>query len=768
MRERLARALAALLLCGCPAPPPALPMTDLTADVSAAPDVLADVAPDVDAAGPAPCGPGPSPAGTVRARPLVDGCPEDLPQGLFVTARGGDLVLENAAARFVVRAGLEGHAVMGLTGGHLVDAVALSPDGSQRGADALREYVPTADFHLVDPDSVIVTADGADGEARVEVSGELVPFETLIAVVPFSEPPVTFRHVYVLAPDSPVLEIRTDLVATDPDGASFTPTDMMFWSGAVQLYLPGISPAEVPTSAPAPLVGLQPTDPSHVPAFAVSATTPRDLVNFGPVTGFLHTIPAVGPEGLELTRYLAVAADGDVEAAIDLAAAAVGASWDGLSPSTETSEVHVTVTGPDGAPVPFRLTARRLVDGDKETHYLVDADGDATFELPLGTWDAWVTHGTTWSWHPTTIDVLPGQTTTLSATLDPVVDTTGWIAADLHVHAEQSPDSVIPTTRRLQAGVAEGLDYLVITEHDFVADPAAFMAPAGLTDELVIARGVEVSTMHLGHFNTWPRTPDPDSAGAGAPVWYDLDHATLFDTLQEVPAAFVQCNHPRFGSGYAAFFDVIGLDGSPGPDALVQRCDAVEIVNGFGHEDTTQVLQDWLGLLDRGVRVTATGTSDTHEHDDFAGNARTWVRLVDGATPGSWTSGDVDAALRAGAAVATAGPILTLTVSDGTTTAAIGETLVSPSADLTAHVTLQAPTWMTLGQLDLIVDGEVAHSEDTSALPVVDGRQLLTLDLPLSFDQPGYVLAFHQGPSASWPGTHRPPWALTNPVFVQP
>ena len=48
------------------------------------------------------------------------------------------------------------------------------------------------------------------------------------------------------------------------------------------------------------------------------------------------------------------------------------------------------------------------------------------------------------------------------------VDTTGWMSADMHLHATQSFDSGMPLARRLATVVDEQVEFAVSTDHDFV------------------------------------------------------------------------------------------------------------------------------------------------------------------------------------------------------------------------------------------------------------------------------------------------------------
>ena len=128
--------------------------------------------------------------------------PPISPPGITWPPGWGDYVLENAESRWVVRTGDEGHALLGLTGGNLVDAVRIE-GGDQVGEDGLREYALAAGFHMAAAHRL------RPGPDRLRVDGELVPFDLVLDLLPTPRPTATVSWEYVLAPHGPILEIRS-------------------------------------------------------------------------------------------------------------------------------------------------------------------------------------------------------------------------------------------------------------------------------------------------------------------------------------------------------------------------------------------------------------------------------------------------------------------------------------------------------------------------------------------------------------------------------
>jgi hypothetical protein len=254
------------------------------------------------------CAPAPPAPGTVRARVLA--CEADLPHGHHVAALPGDLVLENAHARFVVRAQREGYALLGLRGGGLVDAVRLE-EGQQVGGDALRELAVAVDFWLLAPERVSVVEAGDAGVARVRVEGSLAAFGLIQSVLPLGEPDVRVVSEYLLGADSAVLEIRTVLTPRDAGpGPSVVVADVSLWGANVRLYVPGLGADALPTSVSSVVLGLVPTradDPA--PAYAMATDAPRALIDASGIKALLFADTPVAAASTTLTRRLALGPD---------------------------------------------------------------------------------------------------------------------------------------------------------------------------------------------------------------------------------------------------------------------------------------------------------------------------------------------------------------------------------------------------------------------------------------------------------------------------
>src|SRR5690554_6793080 len=93
----------------------------------------------------------------------------------------------------------------------------------------------------------------------------------------------------------------------------------------------------------------------------------------------------------------------------------------------------------------------------------------------------------------------------------------------------------------------------------------------------------------------------------------------------------------------------VGFDPELGPEAVddarfTTDFDVIEVVNRY--DDTCQLLADWSGLLNYGVRLTGVGNSDTHNLSGESGLPRNFLRID--KAPKDVTRDDLRTAMRSG------------------------------------------------------------------------------------------------------------------------
>jgi hypothetical protein len=388
--------------------------------------------------------------------------------------------------------------------------------------------------------------------------------------------------------------------------------------------------------------------------------------------------------------------------------------------------------------------------------------GDAELAVPVGQYDVWVSHGPEWEALAERVRVERDEATRLDVTLRHLVPTPGWISGDFHVHAERSPDSRVSMRHRVEQFVADGVDLIVSTDHNTITDYGPTIAELGLTDRLASLRGSELTTHDWGHFGAFPFAADTPPIPVG-----DHTPAQIFAEVRAAaPGAIIDVHHPRLEHGRMGYFHLGKLDLATMHShraGFSFDFDAVEVLNGYQDPDRASVdavLEDWFALLRRGHRVTATGNSDSHHLTfNLGGYPRNYVRVREAQLDGA-TLAD---AIRAGRSFFTTGPIVEVTAGPH----GLGDT-VHVRGPLALTVRVQAPAWIDVDMVTVLVDGHVALRRPVIGAPPV--RFAETLSIPIERD--GFIVVRVDGGRAMSPVLGDGdrfrvfPFAVTNPIWV--
>lgn len=574
-----------LLLAACDAPPP-------VADAPALRDPLVFEA-SPDPAEETACTS--APIRGARAKHVT--CAAELAHGPLAMGRVGDVLIENAHVRFVIREGEVSATTLGGFGGAVIDAE------RQGGSDRLKELFPLFDLATARATEIaVVDAD----EARVRVLFEADELGLLAAALGGGggrAGPFRGQIDYVLGPDDRALriEIRTT-TNVGVAGNRFLPGVALLVGGGAELVQPGYGEIDEdrPGGSGLPAIVAEARDEALAAALEDEA---------GPLSS--GTVLSVGTIVLVRgERPLVVSEGAAASFALHLAPAELGAdAWSAALPATSSVTVH---TAPDS-----RVELARA-DGTVLARSRVGAEGTARFALPAGDHVA----------RAAILDLVGGLIAgrgTAAPFGDPVAITgadvtlpappRGTLAIDATVEGAAAPVRVTvmegpeehgrfvasgPTTRVLPPGsyhvivshglehdvveadvvIAEGatervggdlaraLDTTGLVSADFhlhselstdsrhrVEDALRMIAAEGLdvvastdhdfvTDypalaaslglDLVTVPGDEVSSTTYGHLGGYPLRRDPALAGAGAVDWTT---AGLFEALAGIRAA---------------------------------------------------------------------------------------------------------------------------------------------------------------------------------------------------------------------------------------
>ncbi len=392
--------------------------------------------------------------------------------------------------------------------------------------------------------------------------------------------------------------------------------------------------------------------------------------------------------------------------------------------------------------------------------------------LPPGSYDLLATAGFRYE-HGLVEDVVlaAGETTAATVELVQTVEHPGWVSVDPHVHASPSIDGELTVEERLMTVLGNDLQVHVATDHDHVADYRPVAEAMGLDAWAITVPGDEVSPNVRGHHNIYPVEPDPEGRSGGAPRWWEeaVTTSELYAAWRERIGedAILQVNHGRESAGMFAAAEYDPELGEPGePDYFGTAFDVMEILNSKGFGDATLLMEDWCSLMDQGLRPVVVGVSDSHGRLPGPGFPRTLVQL-DVDQPTDDDVPDLMAALKAGQAQVSGGPVIHFEASDGDSVAGLGETLDSAAPTFTVEV--HAASWVPVEVVTLFGPGcEPVESwtvEPESAAPPL----WFSGETQLELEEAGYWFVLAMGSAdlgPAWSGAI--PYALTNPIWVDP
>ncbi len=177
----------------------------------------------------------------------------------------------------------------------------------------------------------------------------------------------------------------------------------------------------------------------------------------------------------------------------------------------------------------------------------------------------------------------------------------GWYAGDLHVHSRESGDADATLDEIAALALEQGLDFVVITDHDTTTGSDFLVDAQARWPELLFVPGTEYTT-YDGHATAF-----------GATRW--VEHA-LGDTfsVEDAVAAYVaddvffSLNHPELDLGDLCIGCAWALPVPDGVGGIEAATGKLEVAGLF----TEDVLGRWEARADRGQRLTPLGGSDDH------------------------------------------------------------------------------------------------------------------------------------------------------------
>ncbi len=462
-------------------------------------------------------------------------------------------------------------------------------------------------------------------------------------------------------------------------------------------------------------------------------------------------------------REVTVASEGDAQADVELELTAsltyrIADEADRLIPA------KLSIVPTEGAPdrLPERFGVNAEPGGVQKTEYAITGSG--TLAVRPGHYALWASRGAEYEVATSSVSLEPGESKEVSFVVRRVVDTTGWLASDTHIHAQLSTDSPDRYPFKVKAMVVEGLELPISTEHEAIGDFNPAIEKLGLGAFMKGIVGSEISTTTYGHFNGFPLVADPNKPGNGRIDWIGLPPAKTFAAIRaNAGDPYVQANHPR-STAIKGYFTSMGFDRDvfkARRDDFSSEFDGIEVANGCGTNDLENVMADWFSFLNHGQKKWATGSTDSHRAEEGEmGFPRTYVAMPTD-DPARASLDDFRKSTKAGHMIITCGPFVEMKIQG----ASLGDTITANGSEVMVSARVAAPSWVDVDTIEVIVNGAVATSVIVDSQDVERFRGEIRTPIPSGRD--AWIILRVRGaePNQSWP-RGRPSWAFTNPIFV--
>lgn len=460
------------------------------------------------------------------------------------------------------------------------------------------------------------------------------------------------------------------------------------------------------------------------------------------------------------------------------------------------------VTDEKGNPIPAKATIY-ATDGN---HPDFGPDSTRTFikncvyavhgkmDCPLnpGRYEIHFSHGPEYNAEVRTVDVQRGAVEQLEVQLPRVVQTPGWVSAELHSHSSPSGDNTSDQYGRVENLLCEHLEFAPCTEHARVSSYVPHLDQMKLRHAMATCSGMELTGRPLpaNHQNAFPLHHHPHTQNGGGPRTdpnpvVQIERLAMWDAGSE---KLVQMNHPNLHQIYGD----LDVDGKPddGFRGMLNWMDVVEVhplevifEDVAGQPPNVREMRipifQWMQLLNQGYRIPGVVNTDAHYNHHGSGWLRNWFASSTDE-PAKISTEEMVHQAESGHIIMSSGPFMMVKgMSAATDRAAIpGDDLKADDGKVLLTVSVQCPNWLDVNRVQVFVNGRPvealnrtrkSHPElfgDAESVVKFDSVFEVELEsdahLIVATVGEGMTMQKVMGPQYG----NRVPIAVSNPIFV--
>ncbi|MDG2220469.1 MAG: CehA/McbA family metallohydrolase [Rubripirellula sp.] len=450
--------------------------------------------------------------------------------------------------------------------------------------------------------------------------------------------------------------------------------------------------------------------------------------------------------------------------------------------------VKATIYAADGNDPNYGLSsARTFVE-----NLVYSVHGRMSCPLDPGKYEIYFSRGPEYNSVKKNVEIVANQMQQISVQLDRVVDTTGWVSADLHSHSSPSGDNTSDQFGRVENLLCENIEFAPCTEHNRIDSYLPHLQQMKLTHLMATCTGIELtgSPTPVNHQNSFPLHWHPHTQNGGGPrsssnPVVQIERLAMWDQGSD---KLVQMNHPNLHQIYGD----VNTDGVPdqGFRGMLEWTDVVEvhpletifrdIPNNPPNVRRMRIpMFQWLQLLNQGRRIPGVINTDSHYNHHGSGWRRNWIASSTD-DPGEISTEEMVRQAEAGHIVMSTGPFLSVAGQSSSTSAAVlpGDDLDATDGKVTLKVSVQCPNWLDVNRVQVFINGRPSaeHNFTRKNSPELFGRlddvRKFDSTIRLRLDHDAHLIVATIGEGTTMEkimGTRygrRPPIAVSNPIFV--
>jgi len=400
-------------------------------------------------------------------------------------------------------------------------------------------------------------------------------------------------------------------------------------------------------------------------------------------------------------------------------------------------------------------------------------DGTAKVNLLPGDYTVYASRGMEYSVATQQVTIAQGETKSVDLAIRREVNTKGWVAADTHIHTlTYSGHGDATVDERMFTIAGEGIELPISTDHNHHTDYSEAAIRTKLQEHFTAVIGNEVTTK-VGHFNAFPV-----AAGSTVPDFKSDDWTVLLKGMRAVPGVqVITLNHPRDVHGTFTPFGPLNFNPITGQHVRMtnELFDAVEVItSGAMQSDIHLLFRDWFALLNRGHRIMAVGSSDTHDVSRFIlGQGRTYIAANDDDS-GRIDINEACRSLKAGRVSVSLGLFADMDVAQKFH---LGDVATDLPDEFIVTVHADSPSWTWVQKVELYANGTKVRETD-----YLQPRERLRRSSGFVMKRPFhdvYLVGIATGPGVTAPFAETPrPYqpssksfnpkvlAATNPIWI--